>query len=220
MGRSATRSVTSAVDPPPLVAGTRSATTRPRARSCGSSEAAGRSAPTGPPPFAWVSSGAAAHSARLLSHGTIDAWKARRANGKLELVRRNSALVPQDKYDIRAAERARNAGWPAVEPVLGELVDWCVDSNWPVAHVLGPFLGALGAPVMPRVRAILEGDDAAAKYHILCGIVGAMPFEVRAELRGVVSRLAGSSTADEAAEGVPEIAAELLADPGGGPERG
>jgi Domain of unknown function (DUF5071) len=135
-----------------------------------------------------------------------------RARGKLELVPGDSALVPKDKKDLRAAERARDAGWPAVEPVLGELVDCCLDSNWPVAQVLGPFLGRLGAPVIPPVRAILDGNDESAKYHVLCGIVGSMSSGVRDELREPLSRLAGSPTMAERAEGVPEIAAELLAD--------
>jgi hypothetical protein len=127
-------------------------------------------------------------------------------------VQRDAAFVPRDKFDIQAAEWARDAGWPAVGPVLGELVDWCLDSNWPVAHVLGPFLGTIGAPVVPYVRAILDGEDASAKYHVLCGVVASMPAGVREELRDSMSRLTRSPTAAEVAEELPGIAAELLAD--------
>src|SRR4051794_31653153 len=78
---------------------------------------------------------------------------------------RGISLVPNDKKDLRTARRAIERGWPAVEPVLGDLLDWCLDSNWPVAKILGPFLGRLGAPVVPLVRAVLNGDDEPAKYH-------------------------------------------------------
>ena len=121
-------------------------------------------------------------------------------------------LVPRSKIDLPTAQRAERAGWPAVEPVLGELVDWCLDSNWPVAQHLGPFLGRIGLPVVPHARAILDGDDATAKYHVICGIVGAMEPAARAELRAPLTRLAHSPTAPEIAEGIPELALEMLAD--------
>jgi hypothetical protein len=37
----------------------------------------------------------------------------------------SSELVPRHKLDLATAERAVEAGWPAVEPVLAELVGWC-----------------------------------------------------------------------------------------------
>jgi hypothetical protein len=123
-------------------------------------------------------------------------------------------LVPRSKVDLATARRAERAGWPAVEPVLDELVDWCLDANWPVAHVLGPFLGQIGPPVVPYVRAVLDGDDAPAKYHAMCGIVDAMEPAVRAELRAPLTRLAHSPTVPEIEEGIPEVALELLADDG------
>jgi len=62
------------------------------------------------------------------------------------------------------------------------------------------------------VRAILDGEDASAKYHVLCGVVASMPAGVREELRDSMSRLTRSPTAAEVAEELPGIAAELLAD--------
>jgi hypothetical protein len=135
-----------------------------------------------------------------------------RPAGNLLRVPRDSSLVPRDKFDLDAAQRAIAAGRPAVEPVLGELVGWCVDSNWPVARALGPFLGALGSPVIPAVREVLDGDDATAKYHVLVIVVASMPAAARAELGCVLSRLARSLDPAELAEGVPEVAAELLGD--------
>ena len=180
----------------------------PRPPACDTSLASRAAAPR---PSGACISGTSQPSA-LTARSVPRVWKARAPTGKLRRVGGDSWLVPRDKFDLQAAERARDEGWPAVEPVLGDLVDWCLDYNWPVARVLGPFLGTLGGPVVPLVREILDGDDASAKYHVLCGVVGAMALGVREELRDILSRLARSPTTAEAAEGIPEIATELLAD--------
>ena len=67
------------------------------------------------------------------------------------------ALVPSSKGDLPAAKRAVAAGWPAVEPVLPELLEWIQDVNWPVAPVLMPFLASLGDPLVPHLRPIFAG---------------------------------------------------------------
>jgi hypothetical protein len=122
-----------------------------------------------------------------------------------------TGLVPRDKYDLDAARRAVEAGWPAVEPVAGELVAWCLDSNWPVAHVLAPFLGSLGAAVTEHVRPILQGTDAAAKYHVLASVVGAMPPSGVAALAGELRRLAEAPSPDDVEEELPDLARSQLA---------
>ena len=120
-------------------------------------------------------------------------------------------LVPGHKQDLAAAHRAVDAGWPTVEPVLTALVSWCVDGNWPVAQVLGPFLGRLGVCVAPAVREVLDGEDATAKYHILLGIVASFPPDELASLRPSLVRLRDTPTATEVAEEIPELARDLLA---------
>ena len=122
-----------------------------------------------------------------------------------------AAFVPRDKRDLVAAHRAVEAGWPAVQPVVGELTDWCLDGNWPVAQVLAPFLGSLGAAVADQVRAILQADDAPAKYFILTGVVEAMPASGVAALADELRRLVSRPTPAEAAEQLPELAEQQLA---------
>src|SRR3954454_17296086 len=120
------------------------------------------------------------------------------------------AFVPKDKFDLETARRARDAGWPAVDADLTNLVDWCLDSNWPVAQVLGPFLGRVGAPVLPAVRSYLTGSDEPAKYHLLVGIVAFMAPTVRAELDEHLRRFLEDPTSAEVAEGLPELAGAIL----------
>ena len=95
--------------------------------------------------------------------------------------------------------------------MLGEASSAAPRSNWPVAQRLGPFLGRVGLPVVPHVRAVLDAGDATAKYHVMCAIVDAMGPAARAELRAPTTRLAHSPTAPEITEGIPELV-ELLAD--------
>jgi HEAT repeat protein len=121
-----------------------------------------------------------------------------------------SALVPRDKFDLAAGERAVAAGWPAVEPVLKDLVSWCLDGNWPVAAILAPFLGQLGVPVVPAVLEVLDSDDAPAKSCILFGIGRTMPAEAIDALTPHLLKLRDHPSSDEVKEELPQLAAELL----------
>jgi hypothetical protein len=40
-------------------------------------------------------------------------------------------LIPVDKYDLGRAQAAVDAGYPAVESILGSLMEWLQDGNWP-----------------------------------------------------------------------------------------
>ena len=121
-----------------------------------------------------------------------------------------AALVPRDKFDLAAAERAVEAGWPTVEPVLKDLVSWCLDGNWPVAAILAPFLGQLGLPVVPAVLEVLDSDDAPAKSFVLFGIGRKMPAEAIDALSPQLLKLRDHPSPDEVGEELPELAAELL----------
>jgi hypothetical protein len=75
-------------------------------------------------------------------------------------------LVPTHKADLERAEAAVRAGYPVVAPVLGRLIEWLQDCNWPVAHVLTPFLQSIGTPLVPHSRHVwtrFGGDLARAR---------------------------------------------------------
>jgi hypothetical protein len=118
-------------------------------------------------------------------------------------------LIPQNKFDTDRAEQAVAAGYPAVEPILPELLEWIQDSNWPVARVLGPFLGSIGTPLIPHIKKILATDDNIWKYWTLTHVVQDSP-DVAAALREDLQRYADSPTADERAEGLDELARTIL----------
>lgn len=121
-------------------------------------------------------------------------------------------LIPQTKFDTERAEQAVAAGYPAVEPILPELLEWIQDCNWPVAQVLAPFLGSIGTPLIPHIRKILASDDTMWKYWTLNYLVRNSP-DVATALREELKRFANSPTPDESAAGVDEVARDILRPP-------
>jgi Domain of unknown function (DUF5071) len=41
--------------------------------------------------------------------------------------------VPKDKFDLAATVKAREAGFPAINAILPDLLEGLRDMNWPVA---------------------------------------------------------------------------------------
>ena len=81
------------------------------------------------------------------------------------------SLVPKSKLDLETANRVVAAGYPGVEPVLGELVEWLQDYNWPVAHVLAPFLAEIGMPLVPHIDHVFSTTDETWKYWMIVCLI-------------------------------------------------
>jgi hypothetical protein len=120
-------------------------------------------------------------------------------------------LIPRHKFDIARAEQICNLGFPAVEPILPEILEWLQDGNWPVAHALHRFVISIGSPLAPYIRPILDGDDDTWKYFILTPVVRNSPELARA-LMDDLTRIAYSPTPGEDVEEVSELAREILAE--------
>jgi Domain of unknown function (DUF5071) len=122
-------------------------------------------------------------------------------------------LVPEGKFDLTRARAAERAGYPAITPVVNDLLEWLQDGNWPVAHVLAPFLRDLGPvpPLVRGVRTILEGTDSIWKYQVLHGVVDGWDDGALADLEPQLIALTAHPSASDVAEEVDVIARELLA---------
>ncbi len=118
-------------------------------------------------------------------------------------------LIPQDKHDVARVEAAIEAGYPKVAPILPELLEWLQDINWTVARPLAPFLASIGEPLIPHIRHILQTDDDIWKYWVLSYVVAESP-ELPKAFRPELERFVNSPTEDERAEGLNEIAQEIL----------
>ena len=97
----------------------------------------------------------------------------------------------------------------SVERELPRLLEWIQDGNWPVAHVLAPFLATVGAALVPHVQRILDGGDDTWKYFLVQDVVPKSA-ELTVLLRSDLERFARLPTEGETAEGLPLMAVAVL----------
>ncbi|MES2949621.1 MAG: DUF5071 domain-containing protein [Pseudomonadota bacterium] len=117
--------------------------------------------------------------------------------------------MPGSKDEADKATKLVSLGYPAVEPVLGEIFEWVEDANWPVAKVFLPFLARVGAPLVPHVRYVLQSQDEQWKRVVLDSIVsqsGALAHGISVDLL----RLIDTPTAAEQEEGLHTMADALF----------
>ena len=118
-------------------------------------------------------------------------------------------VVPTGKSDTDNAIALVALGFPAVEPVLPQILAWVQDPNWPVARVFLPFLATIGEPLAPHVRSVLATDDDCWKYSLLEAVVHQSP-ELAAALTVDLSRLARHPSSADNAGGVAQAAEDIL----------
>ncbi|WP_246707290.1 DUF5071 domain-containing protein [Mesorhizobium sp. NZP2077] len=119
-------------------------------------------------------------------------------------------LIPRDKHDLDAVTAIREAGYPAIAPILDGLMKWTADGNWPVARSLAPFLATLGRPIIDPVLRVLRGNDPTFKYFCLVTIVSTLPIDTLKALEIDLEGLAVNPSRLDKAEGVHEEAEAAL----------
>jgi hypothetical protein len=119
------------------------------------------------------------------------------------------ALLPQDKMDTERAEALVALGYPAVIPVLPELMEWLQDTNWPVAQVVAPFLATIGLPLVPYIRQVFATDDEDWKMRVMRRLVETSPaiFDVVQEN---IREMAHTLPKNKDEEALRETAQEVL----------
>jgi len=118
-------------------------------------------------------------------------------------------LVPEAKDETDKAKKLVALGYPAVAPVLGEILEWVEDANWPVAKVFIPFLVRIGTPLVPHVRYVLQSQDEQWKRVVLDNIVGESG-DLAHGLSVDLLRLINIPTNAEQTEGLHALAEELF----------
>jgi hypothetical protein len=118
-------------------------------------------------------------------------------------------LIPKTKFETEKVDALIQLGYPAVQPILPELMTWVQDMNWPVARVLRPFLVSIGAPLEPYIREILKTDDDNWKYWIISDFIGDSKqlFEI---FKPELERIALNPTVTEKIEELDELAKSIL----------
>ena len=98
-------------------------------------------------------------------------------------------LIPRDKGDD-VVSLIVEAGYPAIAPILDDLMKWTDDPNTPVCRALIDYLNALGEPMVEPIRKVLRGRDADHKALCLQAMVPSLPLTAQAQLRDDLRALA------------------------------
>jgi hypothetical protein len=127
-------------------------------------------------------------------------------------------FLPRDKHDLANARAVAALGYPAVAPVLLNLLEWLRDCNWPVSRPIGDFLATLPEQMAPLIWTVLRGDDHIWKYWCIVRLVRTMPTNVAEQFRAELTRLAKEPTPAERGEELNEVAEVALRElwPSGG----
>jgi Domain of unknown function (DUF5071) len=118
--------------------------------------------------------------------------------------------VPRDKFDSKAVERAIEIGFPGINPILAELLEWVQDANWPVARKLFDLLAQAGPEITPHINRVFRGEDECWKYFILVCLVRDLKPEVAELLKPEIVRMANTPTASEKRGEVDDAARDAL----------
>ena len=105
--------------------------------------------------------------------------------------------VPKSKRDPAAVANAETLGFPALNPIIGDLLKWVQDINWPIAPRVAILLRSAGPEIVPHVLEVLRGDDTVWKCWVLSHIVGYLPADLWQALRSDVERIAHHPTHEE-----------------------
>jgi len=118
--------------------------------------------------------------------------------------------LPQHKHDVEAAELIVAVGMPEVEPLLGGILEWLQDYNWPVASILAPLFDQMGEEVVPHIRLILDSDDDLWKYWMVVIVLPKLSRGAQELLRPDIERIANHPSDGEVKEEVQLEAVDYL----------
>jgi hypothetical protein len=116
------------------------------------------------------------------------------------------SLLPRDKFDVDAVRAIADTGYPAIAPILDDLLDWTADGNWPVARPLADFLVTVGEPLAAPLSRLLRGDgtpkghclgDGSHKEHCLRLLTRKLPIDVLSKIEDDLRLLAEQPSKDD-----------------------
>ncbi|KAE9628275.1 DUF5071 domain-containing protein [Parasedimentitalea maritima] len=118
--------------------------------------------------------------------------------------------IPKDKFDLAAIENAADVGYPAIIPILPDLLEWVQDANWPVAEPTALLLAKAGPEIVPYIREILTSDDGMWKYWAIDLVVKSCSIRTRSELQADLVQLVSAPSQNDLDSNVPEVAQAVL----------
>lgn len=123
--------------------------------------------------------------------------------------------MPRDGQDRTGAERIVQLGWPAIAPVLPDLVRWLRVAESPVADTFAELLATLGEPAVQAVAwQGLRPENCWARHRILCVVLPRWPRQALEAIAWMLTTVATQPDAyDNDLRAVALLAEHRLVDP-------
>lgn len=118
-------------------------------------------------------------------------------------------LIPKDKFDDSHIDELNKIDKRDVIPILGTLLGWLKDSNWPVAQALFPILPRFQFELIDHIITILHSSDDIWKNEILL-LMANFDKENIVILAPEIKRIMTNPTSGERLEGTVDYAKDLL----------
>lgn len=125
----------------------------------------------------------------------------------------SNTVIPQNKFDIEAVERAKTISFPALNQHIPQYLEWLQDGNWPVANPVTGLLLYAGPEIIPHIINILRGNDEPWFYFLVVGLITEYKTKQPnyfAALQPELDRIKNNPTETEIIECVHEMVVELL----------
>jgi predicted kinase len=117
------------------------------------------------------------------------------------------SLIPKGKTEN--VDELRTLSFEEIQPIANELLEWCVDPNWPIASEIGRIFSGFGPQTAPLIRHFLATHNADDSRGVLSSISSTAIWH---ELRDLLDRIAGDPTLDERFEELDVIASHKIAE--------
>lgn len=118
-------------------------------------------------------------------------------------------LIPKDKFDNSSIETLRTIDVDKATPILGSLLEWLQDLNWPVAKELIDVLPRFHVGLIPHIESVFSSNDDIWKYWTL-RLIKKFPIETVNFLAPAIKRMAENPTAGEVIEETNIYALEII----------
>ena len=86
-------------------------------------------------------------------------------------------LLPTNQDDVAAVAQLATLGYPAVEPILVDMLKWIRIPVWPVCQPMAAFLAHIGPVMLPAIQQVLRSHDQNWTTQIMNEILAHWPSE-------------------------------------------
>ena len=118
-------------------------------------------------------------------------------------------LIPKNKSDKSSIKKLKKIDIDEAEPILGELLEWIKDTNWPIAKELIMILPRFHSKLIPHIKSVFESDDDIWKCYVL-SLLLYFPVDSVRPLYQEIIRMAKHPTKGELAEDTYEYALNVI----------